>query len=189
MNTDINQKISSFLDGELQSSEEEAILIKMRKDSELANRLNHYQMVSQVLKNDTCIRIDDNFLNKIKDVVDEEPHYLLPKNKVSYLPTGLWRKTSLAIAASTIFAVVLVSQKVGVEVSQPANAAVIAQKSVQPDSMRTLVKTETQIEVAGDLQAIQQHERLKAYLKERGEHVYPYSPIKPRPYVRIVSQE
>ena len=206
MNTEINQKISSLLDGELNASEEEALLIKMRKDGELVNTLNRYQMASQVLKDDTCITVNKSFLDNIKQAVDEEPHYLLPKKKASNVLTGAWGKASLAIAASTIFAVVLVSQKVGLdntqpnvpvvaEVAAPANVPALAAdatKMVQPDSMRTLMKTESQIEVAGGLEDTRQeiqHERLKAYLKQHSDKLYTYESLKFQPHVRVVSQE
>ena len=198
MNTEINQKISSFLDDELNSFEEEKLLLKISKDSQLINKLNRYQSVNHLLKNDDLIIVNEGFLDKIKQEIEQEPHYFLPKQKDKKRQLSFLQKTSVAIAASTVIATVLVSQKIELpsDAVQPNNSFV-AQQLVKPVEPEPVVIAETQkneveSELASNLKELQQglqHERLKTYLQAHSDNLYTYDSLNFQPYARVVSQD
>lgn len=198
MNTEINQKISSFLDGELDSFEEEKLLLKISKDSQLINKLNRYQTVNHSLKHDDLVIVNDGFLDKIKQEIEQEPHFFLPKQKNKKRQLGFWQKTSVAIAASTVIAAVLVSQKIELpsNILQP-NGSLIAQQLIEPVKPKPVVIVKVQenvveSELAKGLKELQQglqHERLKTYLQAHSDNLYTYDSLNFQPYARVVSQD
>lgn len=198
MNTEINQKISSFLDGELDSFEEGKLLLKISKDPRLINKLNRYQTVNHSLKNDDLVIVNDGFLDKIKQEIEQEPHFFLPKQKNKKRPFGFWQKTSVAVAASAVIAVVLVSQKIELpsNILQP-NDPLIAQQLIEPVKPKPVVivkvhKNVVESELAKGLKELQQglqHERLKTYLQAHSDNLYTYDSLNFQPYARVVSQD
>ncbi len=213
MKKEIHQKISSYLDNDLDSYEEETLLLKISKDSELINKLTRYQAVKHVLKQDSFINVKAGFLDKIKQEIDHEPHFLIPKQKVKKRQFGLWQKTSVAMVASAVIAVVLVPKNI--ELNQdnivPAilaspNVSEVTQQLVKAKPERThnkeqeieLVKAKIQEsdqendvenQLASDFKRIQ-HERLKAYLQAHSDNSYAYDDsVNFQPFASVVSQE
>ena len=64
MQEQVNEKISLLIDDELQSNKALYLLQIMRKDEELKQCLQRYQLISQVLKHDSCAILDRNFTKK-----------------------------------------------------------------------------------------------------------------------------
>ncbi len=207
MNTEINQKISSFLDNDLNSYDEEKLLLKISKDPELINKLTRYQTVKHVLKQDNFVTVKPDFLDKIKQEIDQEPHFLIPKQKVKKKQFGLWQKTSVAMAACTVLAVVLVSQNselnfennIAPDVIATSDVSVVPKQVVvaKPIQAKTrsieLDKVTTQKDVgfqlASDYKKIQ-HERLKAYLQAHSDNSYAYdNSANIQPFASVVSQD
>lgn len=207
MNTEINQKISSFLDNDLNSSDEEKLLLKISKDPELINKLTRYQTVKHVLKHDNLVTVKSDFLEKIQQEIDQEPHFLIPKQIVKKRQFGLWQKTSVAMAACTVLAVVLVSQNselnfennIAADVLATSNVSVVPKQVVvaKPIQAKTrsleLDKVTTQEDVefqlASDYKKIQ-HERLKAYLQAHSDNSYAYdNSANIQPFASVVSQD
>jgi sigma-E factor negative regulatory protein RseA len=78
MQEELNSKISEFVDHE-SSVEDALILLDSANDfPELEKKLYRYRTVSQVLKTDTFIYSDFEFVNRVKSEVQHEPIYLLP---------------------------------------------------------------------------------------------------------------
>lgn len=200
MNTETNKKISSFLDSELDSSEEENLLLEIKKDPRLINKLNRYQSVNHALKNDSFLIVDKNFLDGVKKWVDQEPHYLLPKQKVKSLEKrqfSSWQKASVAIAASAVMAVILVSQKNNLNnTGTLQDSSFVAQKTIKADPIIANTQEE-KVQIVGigkekqvqEQDEIQQHERLKAYLHAQDDDLPVYDPLNFQPYARVASQD
>lgn len=216
MNIELNQKISAFVDGELNSVEDEKLLLKISKNPKLINKLNRYQMVNQSFKKDDVVLVNEGFLEKIKKEIEQEPHYFLPKQKEERGGFSGWEKTSVAIAASAVIATVLLSQKT----EFPSNISgaynsVIAQKIIKPVNPEPVVIATTQeneikaelvitdgkeakvvaeTELSKGLKEIQQefqHERLKSYLQAHTDNLYTYDSLdfQPQPQVQEISQD
>jgi negative regulator of sigma E activity len=208
MNTEINQKISSFLDNDLNSYDEEKLLLKISKDPELINKLTRYQTVKHVLKQDNLVTVKPDFLEKIKQEIDQEPHFLLPKQKVKKRQFGLWQKTSVAMAACTVLAVVLVSQNselnfesnIASDVLATSDVSVVPQQVVVAKPIQaktrsleldkaTTQEDEVEYQLASDYKKIQ-HERLKAYLQAHSDNSYTYdNSVNIQPFASVVSQD
>ena len=81
MNEELNQKISQFLDNELDHDEALSLLQKMQSRSELINTKNRYEAISHALKTDVFLAVDPDFSAKISEAIQQEPTYLLPRYK------------------------------------------------------------------------------------------------------------
>ncbi|MCK5831279.1 MAG: hypothetical protein KAH20_13375 [Methylococcales bacterium] len=198
MKTEINQKISSLIDGELSSSEEEKLLLKISKDPKLINKLNRYQTVNHSFKNNSLVIVNKGFLDKVKEEIEQEPHFFLPNQKSKERKVSSLQMTSIAIAASTVIATVLISQnpELPSNTVQPTDPF-IAQQFVKPKKANAVVTAEIQTDIAEseltkglkELQQGLQHERLKAYLQAHTDNLYTYDSLNFQPYARVVSQD
>ena len=177
MNTQINKKISQFLDDELHHTEEENLLATIRRQPELKNKMNRYQAVSHVLKTDGFVMVEESFLDKINQQIKQEPHHFLPQQTVKKSAGYFWQKTSLALAASVACVAIIVSQQAAVQNTESQNEAILtAQK--QPTEMPTRAVNEPQPS---------QHERFIAYLQAHSDDLYTHGSINYQPYARVAN--
>jgi hypothetical protein len=79
MNKAINQKISCFVDNELNTVDTISLLKNWQSHPELKHQVNHYQTVSYALSDKKWLPIKADFLTTIQQKIATEPHYLLPK--------------------------------------------------------------------------------------------------------------
>jgi len=176
MNKDINQTISQFLDDELDHAELDALLTAIKNKPEIKQQINRYQVMTQVLKDDTRIQASTDFLDKINKQINQEPHYLLPKKVVEKRSIPLWQKASFAVAASVACVAVIMSQQSDL---QPGNqflqVAVVDTKIIAEPVKR---KESTQPS---------QHERFKAYLQAHNDDLYTHGSLNIHPLARTAS--
>lgn len=174
MNIDINQKISEFLDGEMEHTEMESLLLKIKCEPELKNKMNRYQTVSHVLKTDDAPVAHECFLDKINQELSQDPHYFLPKKAVKSRGISRWQKTSVAMAATVAcFAVFLGQQS---EIQNSNGQPLIAQKqAVQIQLQATNTTKNTK------------HERFKAYLQAHSDDLYTYGSLNVPPFANVAS--
>lgn len=196
MNTEVNQKISRFLDDDLSSIDEEKILLKISQSPELIKKLERYQLVSHTLKhNETVATNSPRFLSAIHDDIDKEPVYFLPAQKVKKIDTRVWQKSVLAVAASAVFATLF-----SVESSHQSGMAEIpppiATKITHPEhQVASASPRPLEVEIPmGEPTAQQkaQHARLRAYLQAHNDDLYMNEPLtfkKTQAYARVVSQD
>jgi sigma-E factor negative regulatory protein RseA len=163
MQEPLNEKISLLIDDELDSEQALSLLKTVQDDDELKAKLQRYQLVSQVLKNEECYILDSEFADKIHRQVREEPIYFMPRKKV-----GIdWQKAGLAVAASIALAVVWGVNKVDKQMNpykEPEVALAVPQQS-QPDEM---------------------NDRFNDYLQAHDNAVYVNSAPRVQPYARVV---
>jgi sigma-E factor negative regulatory protein RseA len=134
MQEQTNEKISLFIDDELDSQKALLVLKKIRDDEELQGVLQRYQLISQVLKNDESGLLNNSFAEKIHAQISREPSYLLPRKKTEIN----WQKTGLAIAASIVLAVVWIVNKIDNRANtsyRPPEIAFIAPQPLQAGAM------------------------------------------------------
>lgn len=111
MHEDLNQKISQFLDNELDQDEALSILQKMQLQPDLKNKMTRYEAISHVLKTDMFLCPDTDFSTRISQQIQQEPFYLLPKTH--QLPENKPLKRSnkmIALAASIAVVAIITSQ-------------------------------------------------------------------------------
>jgi sigma-E factor negative regulatory protein RseA len=108
MPENLNQKISQFIDNELDEVDALYLLKKMQIKPGLQGKLNRYQVIGQVIKGDIGIVPEADFVNRISLQIQQEPIYLLPKIKVEKMSY----KKPVAIAASLFIVAIIVGHSV-----------------------------------------------------------------------------
>jgi sigma-E factor negative regulatory protein RseA len=163
MQEPLNEKISLLIDDELDSEQALSLLRTVQDDDELKAKLQRYQLVSQVLKNEECYILDSEFADKIHRQIREEPIYFIPRKKVRID----WQKAGLAVAASIALAVVWGVNKVDKQMNpyrEPEVALAVPQQ-IQPDEM---------------------NDRFNDYLQAHDNAVYVNNAPRVQPYARVV---
>lgn len=178
MNTEINQKISQFLDDELSPVELDNLLLKIKKQSALKKTMSRYQTMSEVLKKEHVILADTDFLNKIKQQVEQEPHHFLPQQPVKKERGYFWQKTGLALAASVACVAVIMSQQTGFQ-SPPETQQIIAKNKIEEPAVQQVAKKTKPV----------QHQRLKAYLQAHNDDLYTHGSLNTHPLARVTGYE
>ena len=187
MPENLNQKISQFIDNELDEVDALYLLNKMQFKPELQGKLNRYQTIGQVIKGDIGIAPDADFVKKISLQIQQEPAYLLPKvkkEKISY-------KKPAAIAASLFIAAIIAGHTItdkpnpayGMSTLQVADnkevkkqevkvVEEIAQKAVAPQAIAKVSESPLNKQISDYLQA---H---NGNLDTNNEHAF-------QPYARV----
>jgi sigma-E factor negative regulatory protein RseA len=96
MQEQAGEKISLLIDDELDTGKALSLLKNIQQDQTLQNKLQRYQIISQVLKNETSCVLEPGFADKIHNKIKAEPVIFLPVKKAGFN----WQTTGLALAAS-----------------------------------------------------------------------------------------
>jgi negative regulator of sigma E activity len=101
LGTQRDERVSALMDGELHGSDIDHAIRDLEQDAELAERWNHYHLVSDSLRNDLAPQIDLQLADRIRAAIDDEPIYTAAHHWGGK-PTPAWRQQAggLAIAAS-----------------------------------------------------------------------------------------
>ena len=92
-----HKQLSQYLDGDLEKSEALGLFRQMQNDPTLQEKLQRYLIAQQVLKSAPVVMASSDFLSKVKQGVESEPVYLMPRQS----PAKPMRKAAmLALAAS-----------------------------------------------------------------------------------------
>lgn len=101
-----NEKLSMLVDEQLDGKYAEEVLNALRHDRNLQSKFQRYHLISQAIKNDSCLTADRELVSQIQRKLRDEPIYLLPRRAQQKLE---WQKTlGLAAAASVAVLAVLV---------------------------------------------------------------------------------
>ena len=161
MPEDLNQKISQFLDNELNHADALALLQKMQSQSELQDKMNRYETISYALKTDVFLAVSSDFSAKIHQKIQQEPFHLLPQRKV-------FKRTHKLMALVASIAIV----------------AVIAGRSTDLP-----FKATSTLEVAQQ-QLPEQYplnKRINDYLQAHNSSVYTNGEVDFQPYARVTA--
>lgn len=106
MQEQLNEKLSMLVDDQLESQQARELLKSLRDDAHLQAKVRRYHLISQAIKNDSCLTAGDDFAQQIHQKLRDEPVYLLSRKAK---PSVGWQKTlGLAAAASVAMVAVLV---------------------------------------------------------------------------------
>ena len=123
------EKLSLLVDDQLDNAQAIPLLKSVQRDPELQAKLQRYALISQALKGEQGAVADLDFAEKLKRQLKSEPVYFLP------------RKTSLAVAASVVLAVVgFYAGKMQNRIQPLAEITTAAQRQTPADQMNAQFK-------------------------------------------------
>jgi len=170
MNEEMNQKISQFLDNELDYDEALHLLQDLHTNPELTNTLNRYEAISHALKTDQFLNLSADFSAKVSQQLQHEPIHLLPRKKSA---TRSFPYQWLALAASVAVVSVLAVRSLpnpGDNDKLPASSLQVAQQQTPknlPNPQVDTQKTESEIPL---------NARINDYLQAHNGSVYANNP-------------
>jgi sigma-E factor negative regulatory protein RseA len=182
MHNEANQKISMFIDEELEYRESVELLKKIKLDDAVKAKMRRYQIISHVIKTEEYIPLSADFTDKISAQIQQEPVYLLP---VTSQPQSNQRKKMYAIAASTIAAVVLVGKAINDQSSTtyPASAS---SSTVAPQQLAAIPVNKPELKVhANNRQPA--NARFNDYLRAHNGSIYTSGEVSIQPYARVAA--
>jgi len=127
MSEDLNQKISQFLDNELNHIEALKLFKKIQSQPELQDKLNRYEVISHAMKTDTFLLTKNDFLKNIRQQIQQEPVYLLPQHK-SFKRSH----KQIAVAASIVIVAVIAGHSLNDQNSNSRSASILQVTQHQP---------------------------------------------------------
>jgi len=173
MHEELNKQISEFLDDELKQHQALSLLKKIKANPDLKSKLNRFEMISHVLKNERFIIPDPDFSSRVSEAIRLEPAYLLPQPKKSKHS----RKMFAAAASVAVLAVIG-----GSRIYQPiteTQTASFMQNSVSPSNAPIALARHSQN------QSINQ--RINEYLQAHNSSVYTNGQANFQPYARVTA--
>jgi sigma-E factor negative regulatory protein RseA len=181
MHEDLNQKISQFLDNELDQDEALSILQKMQLQPDLKNKMIRYEAISHVLKTDMFLCPAPDFSTRINQQIQHEPFYLLPKthqlNENKPLKRG---NKMLALAASIVVVAIISAQGVNRSGNKLKTSSTI-QLAQQPVIEQSLAPgANPQRDAQYPINA-----RINDYLQAHNTSVYTNGEANFRPFARV----
>lgn len=189
MNEELNQKISQFLDNELDHDEALSLLQKMQSRSELINAKNRYEAISHALKTDVFLSVDPDFSAKISEAIQREPAYLLPRYKK---PVRRASPKLLALAASVAVVAVLATQSMNNPAEHVKTSSILqlAQRPLaeQPVAKQSPTKQSSQSVVnSNKTEPYPLNARINDYLQAHDNSVYTHGEVSPEPMTRVTA--
>jgi len=158
MPEDLNQKISQFLDNELDHVDALNLLKKMQLQSELQDKLNSYQAISYAMKTDAFLLTKADFSTKIRQQIQQAPVYLLPQHK------SFKRSHKQIVVAASILVVAVMAGRSLNDPDQPsmtASTLQVAQHQLPEQSSTPVEATQYPL-----------NKRINDYLQAHNSSVY-----------------
>lgn len=173
MPEDLNQKISQFLDNELDHDDALYCLKKMQSQPELQDKFNRYQTISHVMKADAFLLTKDGFSTKIHEQIQQEPVYFLPQHKSSRQ-----NHKKIAIAASFVIVAVIAGRSVNNPAQHPKGASIVQVAQIQ---------TPAQSGKPVELSQYPLNKRINDYLQAHNSSVYTNGEADFQPFARVTA--
>jgi sigma-E factor negative regulatory protein RseA len=148
MHEHINEKISQFLDNELDANDAFKLMRQVMLDTELKNTLLRYEAIGHALKTESFIAPQVNFLDRIHQELEHEPVYLLPQQRkpIVFKPQ---HKILALVASAALVAVIL-----------PKDATRIQGAQMKASSGITLAQQHTQKRSENIIKQLPRYEQL-----------------------------
>jgi sigma-E factor negative regulatory protein RseA len=108
MSEQIREQVSTFLDGELPSSETELLLKRLMRDAELRESFGRYALVGECLRGGAHARLSQGFAARVNRTIDGEPLVVSPQ-PVRVQSARWWRPFAGAAVAAGVAAVAVVA--------------------------------------------------------------------------------
>ena len=173
MPEDFNQKISQFLDNELDDVHALSLLKTMQMQPELQDKLNRYEAISHAMKTDVFLLTRADFSTKIRQKVQQEPLYLLPQRKI-------FKRShkQIAMAASIAIAAVIAGRSsLNHQSPQPTPAIQLARQQTPQQLVQPVV----------DTNKAPLNKRINDYLQAHNSSVYTNGESIVQPYTRVTA--
>lgn len=182
MHEDLNQKISQFLDNELDQDEALSILQKMQLQPDLKNKMIRYEAISHVLKTDVFLCPDPDFSTRINQQIQHEPFYLLPKTHQLTENKPLKRGNKmLALAASIAVVAIITTQGVNNRSDNKLKTSSTIQLAQQP----VIEQSSTPVTYPHRKEEYPINARINDYLQAHNTSIYTNGEANFRPFARV----
>ena len=173
MPEDLNQKISQFLDDELDHHGALYLLKTMQSQPEFQDKFNRYQAVSHALKTDTFSLTKADFSKKIRQQIQQEPVYLIPQHK-----SFKRNHKKIAVAASILLFAVIASHNLNNTNQHPKAASTLQVAQYQ---------TPKQSDKPVDATQYPLNKRINDYLQAHNSSVYTNGEANFQPFARVTA--
>ncbi|MDD2659640.1 MAG: sigma-E factor negative regulatory protein [Methylococcales bacterium] len=174
MPEDLNQKISQFLDDELDHNDALHLLKKMQSEPELQDKFSRYQAISHAMKTETFLLTKTDFSTKIRQQIQQEPVYLLPQKK-----SFQQNHKKIAMAASIALVAVITGRYANNPSQHPKAASTalqVAQNQLPDRSGKPVDATQYPL-----------NKRINDYLQAHNSSVYTNGEANFQPFARVTS--
>lgn len=180
MQDDLNQKISQFLDNELNFDEAMILLEDMNRKPELKEQMMRYEAIGNTLRNETFILANPDFASRISQQIKQEPAYLLPKTQRVHRPKPIDKASYklFALAASVAFVTVLSLR----QDKLPETPAVFQSAGLQ-------VAKQEPVQLPPKAEKSNVNQRFNDYLQAHNNSVYTNGEAQFQPYARVAAFE
>lgn len=184
MQEEINNKISQFVDDELDLQQTVMLMQSIKNDAELKKKINRYQMIGQVLKPEQPVLLKTDFAEQISQQIKQEPVYFIPAKK----PAITWKKTSLAVAASLALAALLLPKAFN---RQPSPDYTSTLAVAEQPTFKKKEQSQSDRPHLARVQAYPPNQRFNDYLQAHSNSLYTIGASNYQPYARVAgySQE
>ena len=125
----MNEKISSLFDSEINNKEVDTLLAKKNKMAGVRSSMSEYQMISDVLKENTVLP-KNNLTDKIMSAIDEEPTQMGGFIKANSSNTAVVSFEIWPVLGSLAVLVVIASTAFNVEVNSVSTSQFLAKKDI-----------------------------------------------------------
>lgn len=136
MSDQINQKISQFLDDDLNDLESLQLLKAMQQQPHLQKTIQRYQLINQAVKSRPVLMADQHFADQIRQQLEQEPVYLLPQRRLKANP---YKAVALGLAASIAAIAFIAPTVTKLNVGNHYSTASVAQQKLDATSTQVLV--------------------------------------------------
>ena len=162
MSEDLNQKISQFMDNELEHADALQLLAALNAQPELQHKLHRYTAISHALKNQVYLKVKADFSANIAEQIQQEPVPVIEQAS-SFKQTYQW----LALAASFAIIAFILDQSFNTQLFKPAATLQMAQRWLPEQS---------------DLNKL-----IGQYLQEHSPDAYAKSEVDDKPYAKVTT--
>ena len=173
MSEDLNQKISQFLDNELNHIEALNLLHKIQSQPELQDKLNRYEAICDAIKTDAFLLTKDDFSKNIRQQIQQEPLYLLPQHK-SFKRSH----KQIALAASIVIVAVIAGRSLNDQSSNSRSASILQVAQNQPTEQRVNTNQDAQHPL---------NKRINDYLQAHNSSVYTNGEANFQPFAKVTA--
>ena len=127
MNNSLNQKISQFIDHDLNDDDALDLLETLQRDQNLENTLKRYAAISHALKSQEFLVVKADFSARITQEIQQEPYYVQPRKRAVTIRYPVHFALAASIAGLAILATPIFDNDF---LFNPSNTSLpIAQKS------------------------------------------------------------
>ena len=162
MSEDLNQKISQFIDNELEHTDALLLLATLNAQPELQHKLHRYAAMSHALKSQVYLDVKADFSDNIAQQIQQEPVSVFEQS-VPFKRAYQW----LALAASLAIIALVVEQSFNRQLVIPAATIKMALHWLPEQS---------------DL-----NKRISLYLQEHSSGAYAQSETHEKPYAKVTT--